>query len=85
LILPIILWQIKKDQYPFVDVNGKNVVNFIISFLIYTAISYALTLILIGFLGLAILGVLAIVFPIIGGLKAYQGEVWVYPLTIKFF
>ena len=32
-----------------------------------------------------ILGVLAVLFPIIGGIKALGGEVWNYPLSIHFF
>ena len=28
--------------------------------------------------------ILNIVFPIIGGIKANDGELWEYPLTIKF-
>jgi uncharacterized Tic20 family protein len=84
LILPIILWQIKKDQYPFVDVHGKIVVNWIISLLIYLAISAVLIFLVIGFIGFVLLGALSIIFPIIGGIKANQGEIWEYPLTIKF-
>ena len=84
LLLPIILWQIKKDQYPFVDIHGKIVVNWIISLIIYAAICAVLLFIVIGILGFAILGALTIIFPIIGGIKANQGEVWEYPLTIKF-
>ncbi len=84
LILPIILWQIKKDQYPFVDIHGKIVVNWIISLIIYSAISAVLVFFLIGFIGLAILCAISIIFPIIGGIKANQGEVWEYPLSIRF-
>lgn len=84
LLLPIILWQIKKDQYPFVDIHGKIVVNWIISLVIYAAICAVLLLVAIGIVGFALLGALTIIFPIIGGIKANQGEVWEYPLTIKF-
>ncbi len=83
LLLPIILWQIKKDQYPFVDVHGKIVVNWIISLIIYAAICAVLVFFVIGLIGFAILGALSIIFPIVGGIKASQGEVWEYPLTIK--
>lgn len=85
LILPVILWQIKKDQYPFVDVHGKIVVNWIISLVIYSAVCAVLIFALVGIAGFALLFVLTIIFPIIGGIKANQGEVWEYPLTIKFF
>jgi uncharacterized protein len=84
LLVPIILWQIKKDQYPFVDIHGKIVVNWIISLIIYTAICAVLLFVVIGIVGFALLGALTIIFPIIGGIKANQGEVWEYPLTIKF-
>jgi uncharacterized Tic20 family protein len=84
LLLPIILWQIKKDQYPFVDVHGKIVVNWIISLVIYAAICAVLIFVVIGIVGFVLLGVLTIIFPIIGGIKANQGEVWEYPFTIKF-
>ena len=39
---------------------------------------------LVGFLLLPVLAVLGIVFPIIGAVKANNGEFWEYPLTIKF-
>jgi hypothetical protein len=84
LVLPIILWQIKKDQYPFVDVHGKIVVNWIISLVIYAAVCAILVFVVIGIIGFILLGVLTIIFPIIGGIKANQGEIWEYPMTIKF-
>jgi uncharacterized Tic20 family protein len=31
------------------------------------------------------MGVLVVVFPIIGGIKASTGEAWKYPLSIPFF
>ena len=33
---------------------------------------------------IAVLGLLAVVFPIVGGLKASSGEAWKYPLSISF-
>ena len=83
LIAPIIIWQIKKEEYPILDVHGKVVVNWIISELIYAAIGFVLMFVVIGIPILAVLGVLAIVFPIIGGIKANNGELWHYPMTIN--
>lgn len=84
IIAPIVIWQIKKDEYPIVDAHGKNAVNWIISAVIYGAVCLILTLAVIGIFLLAILGVLAIVFPVIAGIKANNGEVWKYPLSIQF-
>ncbi len=84
LLAPILIWQLKKDEFPEVDVHGKIVVNAIISFLIYGAIAGLLVFVVIGVPLLIALGVISIVFPIIGGIKANNGEVWPYPLTIQF-
>lgn len=83
-IAPIIIWQIKKDEMPELDAHGKMIANWMISALIYTAISGVLAFVLIGFLLLFILSILAIVFPVIGGIKAGEGELWPYPLSFKF-
>lgn len=84
IVVPIILWQIKKDEMPALDAHGKMVVNWLISSLIYFVVSLVLIIVLIGILGLIALGIMSVVFPIIGGIKANNGELWEYPLTIKF-
>ena len=84
LVLPIVIWQVKKTQLPALDVHGKIVVNWIISFIIYAFVSALLILIFIGIPLLIALGIIGIVFPIIGGMKASNGEVWRYPLSITF-
>jgi len=84
LVVPIVLWQVKKDESPIVDAHGLAVVNWILSALVYACISLLLTLVVIGVPMLVVLGILCIVFPIIGGIKAGNGEVWDYPLTIPF-
>ncbi len=84
IVVPIILWQIKKDEMPALDAHGKMVVNWLISSLIYFVASLVLIIVLIGILGLIALGIMSVVFPIIGAIKANNGEFWEYPLTIKF-
>ena len=84
VIAPIVIWQIKKDEYPIVDVHGKNAVNWLITAFIYSVIFFILMFAVIGFFLLIILGICATVFPIIAGIKANNGEVWKYPLTFEF-
>jgi len=79
LIAPIVIWQIKKDEFPSIDVHGKNVMNFLISMFIYGVVAVLLTFVIIGIPLLALLGIVGIVFPIIGGIKANNGEIWKYP------
>jgi uncharacterized Tic20 family protein len=83
-IVTIVLWQTQKDKMPALDAHGKAATNWMISSLIYSFISFALMFVLVGFLLFPVVWVLMIVFPIIAGIKANNGELWEYPLTIKF-
>jgi len=85
LVLPIVLWQIKKNELPGVDVHGRIVCNWVVSALLYAIVGVALIFACgLGLLILIPLSIVGIVFPIIGGIKANNGEVWPYPLSIKF-
>ena len=84
IVGPIVIWQIKKDELPGIDVHGKNAVNWLLSYLLYLAISAVLCFVFIGFVLLPIVAVLGIVFPIIAAVKANEGRVWKYPLAIQF-
>ena len=83
--VPIVLWAIVKDKHPLVDLHGKIVLNWLISLLIYTFAAGLLCIALVGFLVLPVLFVLAVVFPIIAAVKANEGVMWKYPLSIAFF
>jgi uncharacterized protein len=84
LVVPIIIWQVKKTEMPGLDPHGKVVTNWIISGLIYAAVSALLLIVIIGLPLLIALAVIGVIFPVIGGIKASNGEVWQYPLSIRF-
>ena len=69
----------------FVGFAVPIVLNWLISLLIYMFAAGLLCTVLVGFLILPVLFVLAVVFPIIGAVKANEGVVWKYPLSIAFF
>ena len=84
-VVPILIWQILKEDLPSLDRHGRIVMNWLISSLLYAVLCVILSFALIGIPLLVILAVLAVVFPIIAALKANSGEEWVYPLSIGFF
>lgn len=84
LVAPILIWQLKKEEMPALDAHGKSVANWLISSFLYALGCVVLSFVLIGIPLLVVLGLLCIVFPIIGGIKANDGELWHYPMTIKF-
>ena len=85
LLAPILIWQLKKNELPGLDVHGKAVANWIISMVIYSAVCIVLVFFLIGIPLLILLGLVGIAYVIIGGIKASSGEVWTYPGSIKIF
>ena len=84
LLGPLAVWLMKREEDPFIDANGKEAVNFQITMMLAAVVSAFLIFILVGFLLLAIIGIMAIIFPILAGLKAKEGEVYRYPMTIRF-
>lgn len=86
LVVPILLWQLKKDDLPGIVPHAHIVLNWIITSMVYAVICLILSLVLIGLLGFMVLGLVTVIYAIIGGLKANDGEVWEYPGTfIKVF
>lgn len=85
LIVPIVIYVVKKDALPGLVPHGHVVFNWMISAILYGIVSVLLILVGIGVLLLAVLAIVSIVFPIIGGVKATEGEVWPYPLSIPVF
>ncbi len=85
LIAPIVLWQIKKEESRILDIHGRIVVNWIITAFLLAVLFGLLCFVFIGIPLLMILGLVGIIFPIIGGIKANSGETWKYPCSIEFF
>lgn len=85
IIVPIILWQLKKDEIHNMDEQGKEIVNFQISLFIYYIACLPLIFLLIGIPLLGAVALINIIFPIMYGIKANNGEEFIrYPLTIRF-
>jgi uncharacterized Tic20 family protein len=82
IIGPLIVWLVKRAEHPFVDEQGKEALNFQISMTIYMLVAGIVTCVLFG-IGAFILAIVDIVFLIIAGVKANNGESYRYPLTIR--
>jgi len=84
VIGPLIIWLIKKDQYPFVDDQGKEAVNFQITMLIYGIVAGLLIFLCIGAILLPAVAIVDIVFIIIAAMKANDGVYYRYPKGLIF-
>ncbi len=83
-VLPIIMWTSFKDKNSVIDEHGKKIINFMISFIIYASVAIVLCFFLIGIPLLFVLGVLGVLFPILGSIKANENQIYKYPLAISF-
>lgn len=85
ILAPLVIWLIKREDSAFVDRAGKNYFNFLISYVIWLTVSTILMFILIGFILFPIFAILNFIFTIVAAVKAYNGEDYLPPLSIRFF
>jgi uncharacterized Tic20 family protein len=84
VIGPLICWLSKRDESAWVNLNGRNSMNFQISILLYMVLVIPLCFIIIGFPIIFMLLTLKVVCIIIASIKASKGELFRYPLVIPF-
>jgi uncharacterized Tic20 family protein len=84
VILPFFIWTIKKDRDPVVMTEGKESINFNLSFALYGFLAGILCYVLIGFALFPIIMIVHVVLVIWAVLKANKGEPVRYPLSLRF-
>lgn len=80
---PLVLWLVKRADSPYLDAVGKEAVNFNISFAIYGIIAAFSIFALIGFVLFPLVCLAWLIFVIMAAIKASEGKVHRYPLTIR--
>ncbi len=84
VIGPLICWLSKRDESAWINLNGRNSLNFQLSMLLYIVLAIPLCFIIIGIPIIVMLGTLKVICIIIASIKASKGEVFRYPLVIPF-
>ena len=82
-LAPLIIWMIKKEELPFVEDQGKEVLNFQISMTIYLLISGILCIILIGIPIVIGLVIFSFIITIIAAISANDGKSYRYPINLR--
>jgi uncharacterized Tic20 family protein len=83
LLLPLIIYLVKRRESYFIATHSREVLNFHLSLVIYMLCSLPLMFVLIGFATLFAIVVVGFVCAIIGAIKASNDELYHYPLTIR--
>ena len=73
-----------KDRGAFIRSHSLTALNFQLTMLIGYIVGYITTLVFIGFLIVAAVGIVVLIFSIIAAIAANKGEQYKYPLTIQF-
>jgi len=88
---PLLVWQIKKNEFPSVEEHGKAAFNFqltvIISVVVFGMAVFLLSFVCIGLLLIPVVvavGLCGFIFAIIAGIKANNGEAYRYPWSLTF-
>lgn len=84
-IVPLIIWLINKDKADksWLTAQSKEALNFQITVLLAWIVAMVLSFLLIGFLLYPVILIGNIVFCILAGIKANNGESYRYPVAIR--
>jgi uncharacterized protein len=84
VVIPLVMWLVRRDDSRFIDDHGRETVNFHISFLLYSAILVMLFwLPCIAIPGLLVLAVLVVIASVLASVAASRGEFYRYPMCIR--
>jgi len=82
-VLPLVIYLAKRDESQFVGDQAKESLNFRITLTIGYLLCVPLMFVAIGFCLAPIIWLLDLIFGIIAGIKAYDGESYRYPFAIR--
>lgn len=80
---PLVIWAIKRDDSQFIDENGKQAVNFQITWTILVIVAALTVLIGIGVVLLPLVAIAWLILVIIAIVRTSENQVYDYPLTLE--
>lgn len=83
ILVPLVIWLLKREDHPYIDAQGKEAVNFQINVAIWTLVAMALSCCLIGIPILFLLPIVETVLVILAAVETASGRPFRYPLTIR--
>ncbi len=82
-VAPLVIMLTKGKESAFVRKAAVESLNFWITGILAAIVSFALILVLVGFILVPLVALLWIIFPIIAGVKANEGVDYRYPFNIR--
>ena len=79
---PLVVWLVKKDESRFVDENGRQSLNFQLTWTVIMFVALVTILVGVGLLLVPLVALAWLVLVVVGAVRASEREVYDYPLTI---
>ena len=80
---PLVVWLLKREEFPFVEDQGKEAVNFQITMFIIGLVIYPSTYMIHSYYLVYAFGVFNLVMIIMASMKANTGEKYRYPFALR--
>jgi uncharacterized Tic20 family protein len=84
ILLPLIIYLVKKADSPVVASQSREALNFHISVYLYVVLAAALSVVFIGIPLLFVIGIGSLILSVLAAVKSVDGNEYRYPLTIRF-
>jgi len=85
LVLPLIVYLVKKQDAGPVAMHAKETLNFHLTLIVYVVAAFVLAFVGIGFLLFPLIALAALVLAIVAAVKASDSIFYRYPACIRFF
>ena len=83
ILLPFIVWLVKRHDGDTVAAHAAETLNFHLSWMLWAVCLIPLVFIVVGVPLLVLLGVSSLVLAVIGAVRASDGILYRYPLTLR--
>lgn len=80
---PLVVWLIKKDEMPIVDLHGKKSLNFQITMAIAYFVCFLLVFAVIGLVLLPLVAIFSFIMVVLASIKANEGKEFNYPFSLN--
>ena len=84
LIVPFIVYLVKKDESPVIAFHSREALNFHISIYLYALLCIPLMMVFIGIPILILLGIATFILSLVAAVRGADGREYRYPFTIRF-
>jgi uncharacterized protein len=82
-LVPLVIWLTQKDTSAWTEEEAKEALNFQITLAIGWFATGILSLVFIGFLLMPVLGLVSLIFSILGAMEANKGNHYKYPFALR--